>query len=249
MILLNGKEIKPTIFPDKSSQVWKIDIPETSVYTITWKFESEAEFMHVAQLKTLLNKNRGIKILEMPFLPYGRQDKEVGNESTFALRTFASLVNLLCFDKVVTIDAHNPRLSEDLFAELINYTAKGNIIKALQETGADCLAFPDAGALHRYKISDDFPCLFANKTRDQLTGEIISISLTSINGISPKDKTVLIVDDICDGGRTFIELAKVLKEHGVKNIHLYVSHGIFSKGKEVLREAGIQRIFTKEGEC
>ena len=46
-------------------------------------------------------------------------------------------------------------------------------------------------------------------------------------------KSVLIADDICDGGRTFIELAKVLKERGAAHIHLHVTHGIFSKGKAV----------------
>ena len=33
--------------------------------------------------------------------------------------------------------------------------------------------------------------------------------------------------DICDGGRTFIELAKVLKDNGAKRVTLYVTHGIF----------------------
>jgi len=35
---------------------------------------------------------------------------------------------------------------------------------------------------------------------------------------------------------------------GAKDVALYVSHGIFSKGLEPLREGGIKRIFTKDGE-
>ena len=35
---------------------------------------------------------------------------------------------------------------------------------------------------------------------------------------------------------------------GAKEIHLYVSHGIFSRGVKLVRSTGIQRIFTKEGE-
>ena len=41
----------------------------------------------------------------------------------------------------------------------------------------------------------------------------------------------IIVDDICDGGRTFIELAKAI--HGSRptaEVYLVVTHGIFSNG-------------------
>jgi ribose-phosphate pyrophosphokinase len=41
------------------------------------------------------------------------------------------------------------------------------------------------------------------------------------------------VDDICDGGRTFIELAKELRGMGAEKVHLYVTHGFFTKGLSV----------------
>jgi len=58
------------------------------------------------------------------------------------------------------------------------------------------------------------------------------------------DKDVFIIDDICDGGRTFIEIAKavdevrklsssVKREHYGKN-YLIVTHGIFSAGFDFL---------------
>jgi ribose-phosphate pyrophosphokinase len=41
----------------------------------------------------------------------------------------------------------------------------------------------------------------------------------------------VIVDDICDGGRTFIELAKVIiAQNQEAKIYLVVTHGIFSAG-------------------
>jgi ribose-phosphate pyrophosphokinase len=63
-----------------------------------------------------------------------------------------------------------------------------------------------------------------------------------------KNKSVLIVDDICDGGRTFIEAAKLLYIEGVNNVYLYVTHGLFTKGIQILYDAGIKRIFTYKGE-
>jgi ribose-phosphate pyrophosphokinase len=41
------------------------------------------------------------------------------------------------------------------------------------------------------------------------------------------------VDDICDGGRTFIEISKALDGYQGE-LYLFVTHGIFSKGFEEL---------------
>ncbi len=47
----------------------------------------------------------------------------------------------------------------------------------------------------------------------------------------------LVVDDICDGGGTFLGLAdKFWKQTSISTLDLYVTHGIFSKGvRELLR--------------
>ena len=43
------------------------------------------------------------------------------------------------------------------------------------------------------------------------------------------NKTFVIFDDICDGGRTFIEISKAIKEKFPDNkVFLCVTHGIFS---------------------
>ena len=46
----------------------------------------------------------------------------------------------------------------------------------------------------------------------------------------------LVVDDICDGGGTFLGLAKELKAKNAGKLYLAVSHGIFSRGVERLLE-------------
>ena len=54
------------------------------------------------------------------------------------------------------------------------------------------------------------------------------------------DRRILIVDDICDGGGTFLGLAQELKAKNAGNLYLAVSHGIFSRGFEDL-----EKVFTK----
>ena len=43
-----------------------------------------------------------------------------------------------------------------------------------------------------------------------------------------KDQTCIIVDDIIDSGGTIVSAAKVLKEKGAKEIHVYITHGVLS---------------------
>jgi ribose-phosphate pyrophosphokinase len=88
------------------------------------------------------------------------------------------------------------------------------------------------------------PTLTCEKVRDCRTGDIVGMDIDDEKLLNTD--RVLLVDDICDGGRTFIEVAKLL--HVVKEIHLYTTHGIYSKGTEVLRNAGIKRIFNYKGE-
>ena len=43
-----------------------------------------------------------------------------------------------------------------------------------------------------------------------------------------KGKTCIIVDDIIDSGGTIVNSAKILKERGAKEVHVYVTHGVLS---------------------
>jgi len=256
MLSINGIEIKPTIFPDKTSQIWLLpnEVLEPISYSdnsksfeILWKFEGEGEIVHLCQLLLLLHSvdNRAKKNLWIRTLPYARQDKEVSNQTTFAFRAFAWMLNNLDLDEIFIIDPHNYQLTEELIPDCTILQVESNIDYTYAECEADNIVFPDKGASKRYQLTYKNPVIL-DKVRDQLTGEITGLKIVS--GEVKIGRSYLIADDICDGGKTFIETAKILYLYGAKNVHLYVSHGIFSKGLEPLREAGIKRIFTYDGE-
>lgn len=248
MLLLNGEPVNVTIFPDKTSQVWKIPdhvfLDETNV--ITWKFESESELMHLAQLQHLLiqnNQNTRTTLL-LPYLPYGRQDKEVSNNATFALSTFHKIIDAFGFYKIIIVDPHNLQ-SIRFKAHIETVYPIETVQQVAKQTECEYFCYPDKGAYVKYsKIFRERQCIIGEKVRNQLTGDIESYK---ING-NPRDKNILIVDDICDGGMTFRILAKDLLAAGAKSVILFVTHGIFSRGLQVLKDSGIQRIFTIDGE-
>lgn len=247
MIVVNGLQIRPDIFPDKTSQVWKLpDLGNKhSECNVTWTFESEAELIHLAQLKQLLDCEFNHVKLNIRYLPYARQDKPIGNNATFALHTFAHILNSLKFNEVWIFDPHSDE-AKIAINNVFVIDPRNEINYALVQTQSyQC--FPDKGAAKRYAHLNEQLCgvVVCEKVRDQLTGDITGFKT---NDTIVKDASYLIVDDICDGGRTFIEAAKVLYDGGASDVHLYVSHGIFSKGTQILRNAGIKRIFTKDGE-
>jgi ribose-phosphate pyrophosphokinase len=248
MLYLNGQPLNVTVFPDKTSQVWKLPdsvLYKTNYIEITWRFEHEGEFLQLAQLKDLLDLHELGAELRVTYLPYGRQDKEVSNTATFALRTFARLLNSLSFDRVIVHDPHS-----DVALELINYCTaiypKVQLNEIIKGTGTNLLCYPDKGALRKYSEQYEFyrAFIYGEKVRDQLTGNITSYKVIG----DCVGKTVLIVDDICDGGATFKLLAKDLLAAGAKEVNLFVTHGIFSKGVRTLLESGINRVFTEDGE-
>jgi len=55
----------------------------------------------------------------------------------------------------------------------------------------------------------------------------------------------LIVDDICDGGGTFLGLGEELKKKNAGPLFLAISHGIFSKGFDELVKV-YEQIFTTD---
>lgn len=250
MIYLNGNPVNTTRFPDNTTQVWKLPeftLKESNWAHIVWEFTQEGEFLELAQLKTLLDYNKIAATLVIKYLPYGRQDKRVENNATFALRPFATLLNSLDFQEVFILDPHSS-VATDLILKSVAVYPNKELLAVIDETRPDTLCYPDKGALSKYSglpVYSSFRYIYGEKVRDQLTGNITKYDVIG----NSAGKKVLIVDDICDGGMTFKLLASDLLAAGATEVNLFVTHGIFSKGLRTLKQSGISRIFTAKGEC
>ncbi len=189
--------------------------------------------------------------LHMKYCPYARQDRVCNRGEALSIKVFANLINGCDFDRVLIWDAHSD-VSAALIDNCINVSASGIINNSelgntLEKTYC-VLISPDAGANKKVLgISKDFggvPVVRADKSRDLKTGEITG---TEVYCEDLKGNHCIVIDDICDGGRTFIELAKALKAKGAGMLTLYVTHGIFSYGAvEKLKEAGYDHIYTTD---
>jgi ribose-phosphate pyrophosphokinase len=171
--------------------------------------------------------------LLLPYFPGGRQDRE---EPGYALtaKIYAGLINLQDYDVVAILDPHSP-VSPALIERCIIIPHIPLVKEFLPEnlTGLIC---PDAGAERRtLELARAIECpivVFARKKRDPRTGALSGFSLDTL----PEEGTYMVADDLCDGGGTFVGLACEYQKDpkGTGPLHLWVTHGIFSKGLEEL---------------
>lgn len=189
--------------------------------------------------------------LQMNYVPFSRQDRCTNPGEAFSLKVFCDCINSLGFQTIYIQDPHS-----DVTPALLNHCVVMPqwdllAIPVLQGTGTAhfYLVAPDAGALKKtHKLAQQFNTprfkgiIETSKQRDTKTGNITGTvvhasSLISYlrDGDHKYPITYVMVDDICDGGRTFIELAKELRAMGACTVHLYVTHGFFTKGKDVFR--------------
>lgn len=189
---------------------------------------------------------RGKLEVVLPYMPYQQADRDFSLGECFSLQTVCKMLNTLDVDRFFIFDPHSdvsPALlhkttvldnSSYIHEVLMNIRSKQSV--TLEDTL--CILSPDAGAYKKIgklcsKLDWRGELVAANKFRSISTGSIESLELSKQDF---EGKDVLIIDDICIGGRTFIELAKKLREKNVGKIYLAISHGVFSNGFRDLNE-------------
>ena len=222
MIKVNGVNIQQNRFPAGELLV-KANFPGAELMTIEWYYEKDAELFTLICIKRYIDeKYPGCFCeLRMPYLAHARMDRVKGDEDVFTLKYFCEIINSLNFTTVWVRDAHS-NVSLALLNNVKEEPISGYITKAIIESGADALFFPDEGAMKRYSGGFQVPYAFGMKARDWETGKIVGYDIVHSNNIDGKN--VLIVDDICSRGGTFYHAAKALKAAGAKSVSLYVTH-------------------------
>ncbi|GFD80833.1 ribose-phosphate pyrophosphokinase [Tenacibaculum sp. KUL118] len=223
------------------------ELENVSEVTITHRIQS---FNDIGTLLLATNalKNMGITKLHvvLPYFPAARQDRLMVSGEPLSVKVYADIINAQNFKSVTVFDPH----SEVTPALLNNCKVIDNhkfIELVTQQLSEDLtLISPDGGALKKiYKVAaylQNYEVVECSKSRNVKTGQLTGFKVYT-DDLQGKD--CLIVDDICDGGGTFLGLAKELKAKNAGNLYLAISHGIFSKGFDEL-EKHFTKIFTTD---
>lgn len=218
-------------------------------FFLTWEYSGDHEMMVVAQVVDALRRSEfknSELILSLPYLPYARQDRVCSEGESHALKVFATWLNSLKFDSVIIMDPHS-YVAEAVIDNMISVPQEDGFAKFLggMKEGYDILLAPDAGAakkvekcrlVHQRRFGSLPEIVVAHKVRkgDEVT---VNFGSTSLQG-----KKVCVIDDICDGGRTFISLGQQVRTTcEPETLDLYVTHGIFSNIDQLIILAGSEQ--------
>lgn len=180
-----------------------------------------------------------IKKLILPYLPHGRADRVFEYGNGVPLELFLKLV-APHFNSISLVDPHS-----DFYQTLADSIGKFDVTPqhqcVMSTVGSyimsgDVIVSPDKGAARKIKrlqggldyIGKATFIVQAGKKRDRSTGRITETTLP--DNADLVGRVCWIVDDIVDGGGTFIPLANLLKQRGAVEVNLYITHGIFSRG-------------------
>lgn len=184
-------------------------------------------------------------LLEMNYVPYGRQDRRCNAGEALGIKVFGAYVNAMSFDNVLITDPHSDVTGACI--ERVQIVDQVEVFGRVHDFGAGWfIVAPDMGAKKKAekfaKETRAFGVITCYKERDMYTGEITSQGIIGAENV-PKGAKLFVLDDICDGGRTFVGVRELLEQLEPETVELAVTHGIFSYGTHVVAKV-FDKVYT-----
>lgn len=231
--LNNATGTRLFLFPDMQPHVNIQDINEGDEVKVICSITCSDKMIQLLETANALdNLFAKKKVLVIPYLMAARFDRLMQHGDSIDLKVIANLVNSCGFEKVILFDVHS-----DVSTMLINHSiciSNKQLVEHYQQPDA-VLICPDAGAAKKVGKYFDWnnnlkDIVYCSKNRNLSTGQL---TLEVLEPGQCNNRNCVIVDDICDGGATFLAIAEIIQP---KHLTLIVTHGIFSKGFEKLEE-------------
>lgn len=251
-LIVDGKEIEHRVIRYPAGEVGVVSSVEKITgndVVIQGSIFNMDDLMVLGGLVDIVrNVKPRIKItFDCGFLAYGRQDKRTQDtHESLSSKIMATFLNSLKLNKVLINNPHsNASISNIRYASISTLTKLNKVVTTIHdhyffnkksEFKDLVLVSPDQNAI---QMTDDFNTVVESlnmpkldttnfiKKRDPTNTKPLEFILNDDYNVNGKD--CLIIDDICDGGGTFIGIANILRENGAKSISLYVTHGLFTR--------------------
>lgn len=217
-------------FPDGEKHLKINELDRKDTVEIIFRISNSDDLFLLMQLSDILNRQCiTVDRLVIPYFMTMRCDRLFSFEEAHSLRIVAEVVNSLKAKDVILIEPHS-----DVLLSLVNNSIPLYKSPELGSISNNIFCFPDKGAYLRYKdrIVSDIKPIICSKVRDVSTGNLNGFEITS-KGDYKEGMSICVVDDLCDGGGTFIGIGKLLKkELNPKSLTLNITHAIQQKGLE-----------------
>lgn len=214
----------------------------TASFMIHARLQDGQDIVNVLMLKDALERvyANAQADLFIPYVPYARQDRVCVSGEALSIKVFSDMINSAGFRSVTVVDPHSNVVQAGINNCYIwdQYSIFGSV----KHDWSDVIVVaPDMGASKKCeefaKLARAKDVIYFNKSRELSTGKIKKIELL---GDRVKGEQLFILDDIVDGGRTFLGMLPSLEGNKVE---LAVTHGIFSAGTKLLTDA-FDKVYT-----
>lgn len=164
----------------------------------------------------------------VPYYGYARQDRKDQPRVSVTAKLIANLITRAGADRVITIDLHSSQIQGFFDVPLDHLYASPVLLRAIKKLNLNnvSVASPDVGGLktarsYAKKLNADL--IMVDKRRPNHN----QAEIMNIIG-DPKDKNIIVVDDMIDTGTTFVKCAEAIKEKGALDIIGITVHPVFS---------------------
>lgn len=212
-------------YPDGTQYVKVLECEDQLVFNIN----SYEDLWTLNQIKDVYNHNQKEVGLYIPCLLDAQADKRFNPDESSGLKLVCEFINSMKFKYVKVFHPHNPEVVEALLNNAIIIDNSGFIKEIIHTNRFDDIVLfsSDAGGFKPLmklcdKIQWKGEVYGASKSRRYEDGKsklIQEIDKQDFNG-----KDILIIDDICVYGGTFLGLATMLKERNCGKLYLAISH-------------------------
>jgi ribose-phosphate pyrophosphokinase len=184
-----------------------------------------------------------------PLFPYARQDRKAKPREPISARYVADMLQLAGADRVLTMDLHAGQIQGFFTIPVDHMTALplfAQHFRDLGVTGSDVVSVsPDAGRAKmavRFAEMIDAEFAIIHKTRPAHD----RVEVSEITG-RVRDKIAIVGDDVIMTGGTLLANVEALREHGVRGVWVFATHGIFSgDALDRFAEAGLEGIVVTD---
>jgi len=166
----------------------------------------------------------------IPYFGYARQDRRSKARTPITAKLVANMMVEAGIERILTLDLHATQIQgffdipvDNLYAAPVFALDAMHHFKGREDV---MVVSPDVGGVARARDLAQrigAPLSIVDKRRGK-PGEVAE--MTVIGDV--KDRTCLIVDDIVDTAGTLCKAAEVLMDHGAKEVHSYITHGVLS---------------------
>src|SRR4029453_6556269 len=205
------------------------------------------ELLFMIQAAKLASAKRITAVI--PWFPYSRQDRKAKPREPISARLVADMLQLAGADRVLTMDLHAGQIQGFFTIPVDHMTALPLFARHFRDlglTGENVVSVsPDAGrAKMAVRFSEMIEGTFAimHKTRPERD----AAEVTEITG-RVRDKIAILGDDVIMTGGTLLANVAALRKHGVREVWVFATHGLFSGGAlERFRDSDIAGIVVTD---